>query len=130
MNLLTLHYRKLLQFHPFVSVDLKTKAPRIFQSMSGKFGPNRGRTAGHWEMICPKPFSVPPVEVHEVPGLHASGAGQPAAGGAAQGAPLHRHVQPLCVVHGLHHHTARAGLRQLAGTGADRRPPVGERPAG
>lgn len=77
-----------------------------------------------------QPFSVPAVEVHEVPGLDAAGAGQPAAGGAAQGAPLHRHVQTLRVVHRLHHHTAGGGVGRMGVMGAQRRPPTGVRAGG
>lgn len=70
-----------------------------------------------------QPFRVSPAEVHEVSGLDAPGAGQPAARGAAQRASLHRHRQTLRVVYGLHHCTARAGLRRL-GVVTNRRPPA------
>lgn len=48
------------------------------------------------------PFTVAAVEVDEIAALDALGAGQPPAGSVAQRTPLHRHVQPLRVVHGVH----------------------------
>lgn len=65
-----------------------------------------------------EPFRVPAVEVDEVSGLDAAGAGQPAAGGAAQRAALHRHVQTLGVVHRLHHGAARPGRSRVWIVGA------------
>lgn len=78
--------------------------------------------------LCTLPLRVPPVEVHEVPGLHAAGTGEPAAGGAAQRAPLHRHIQTLRVVHRLRHHTG--GQRRVGEVRPERRPPHGVRAGG
>lgn len=65
-----------------------------------------------------EPFRIPAVEVDEVSGLDAAGAGEPTAGGTAQRAALHRHVQTLGVVHRLHHGTARTGRTRMRMVGA------------
>lgn len=82
-------------------------------------------TAGELELHTPAlPLRVPPVQGHEVSGLDAAGAGQPAAGGAAQRAPLHRHVQTLRVVHRLHHQAARRGGTRVRLLGPEGWPPA------
>lgn len=76
------------------------------------------------------PFCVPSIEVQEVSGLDAPSAGESAAGGAAQRAPLHGHVQPLCVVHGLQHDAARSGVGRVRVVWTQRRPSRGQRARG
>lgn len=77
-----------------------------------------------------EPFGIPAVEVDKVSGLDAAGAGEPAAGGAAQRAALHRHVQTLGVVHRLHHGAARPGRTRMGVVGAVGRPAGRARTAG
>jgi hypothetical protein len=71
------------------------------------------------------PFRVPPVDVHEVPGLNAAATGELPPSGATERTALHGHGETFRVVHRLHRYAPRGAVQVVR---PKRRPSRGLRP--